>query len=354
MSDATMPAAIATRTRLSGRLAAVIERARRRQRRRRLLLASVTVAVCAVASLSVGLWRGGSPAVPAARGDGLVVTRFGLEAAPVAVALAGGSVWVVEETAHMRADLVRLDPTTGKRVAAFAIGRTGPDFGAATVSDGFVWAAAGDHLIRVDIAGQGRLERAVLPGEAAAVTVGFGSAWVASIGQTHDLITRLDASTLAPQARIVVTMQPVALQTGLGSVWLASTDGIWRIEPTRDRVVPEPVPVASPIRLALSRGRLWLIEQDRIAAALDRTGNVRARITLPFAPGAVAATARGIWITDDCGCRAGRIALFDPRTHRRLAERRIGETPVALTANYGGAWVATFGDESISHVRPAG
>jgi hypothetical protein len=349
-----MSATVASRMRLAGRLAAIIALAKRRQRRRRVLLAAAAAAACAAGGLYVGVWRGGGAAgaPPASRG-GLAVTRFRLDGAPVAVALAGGSVWVVEETAHMRAELVRLDSTTRKQIAAFAIGRTGPDFGAATASGRFVWAAAGHHLIRVSTIDPHSIRRTALRGEAAAVTVGFGSVWVASIGQSRALITRLDVSTLTPQARIAVTMQPVALQAGLGSIWLASTDGIWRIEPKSNRLAPGPAPVASPVRLALSHGRLWLIEQDRVAAALDRTGHIRARITLPFAPGAVAATASGVWISDDCGCRAGRIALFDPRTHRLLGVRRIGETPVALAADHGGSWVATFGDESISLVRTA-
>ena len=338
------------------RVAAVIKQAKRRQRRRRLLLTTI-VALAAAAGVGVylGVWQGdGTTGAPGSGGSGLAVVRFRLAAAPVAVTLAGGSVWVVEETSGMRAVLVRLDATTGKRLTAFTIGRTGPDFGAAAASGHFVWAAAGDHVIRVDTTRPGVVRRTALPGEAAAVTIGFGSAWVATIGQQHDAITRLDASTLAMQARVPLTIQPVALGAGLGSVWVASTGGLWKIDPTSNRLISAPVPVAVPVRLAVSGNRVWLIEQDRFIIAVDRAGRVRARIALPFAPGAVAATPGRIWVTDDCGCRAGTLALVDARTHRLLGERKIGETPVDVAAGRDGAWIATFGDSSVSHINTTG
>jgi DNA-binding beta-propeller fold protein YncE len=259
----------------------------------------------------------------------------------------------VEETSGLRAELVRIDRKTGKRLAAFTIGRAGPDFGAAASSGAFVWAAAGNHVIRVDANSPGAVKRAALPGEVAAVTVGHGGAWVATIGQGQDTVTRLDPSTLAVRAHIRVTMQPVALEAWLGVVWLASTDGLWRIDPANDHLVPAPVAVAMPVRLALAGNRLWVIEQDRLVIGVDRTGHIRAGIVLPFAPGAVAATPGRIWVTDNCGCRTGKLALLDARTHRLLADRPIGETPVDVAADRSGAWVATFADRTVSSVRPS-
>jgi hypothetical protein len=155
------------------------------------------------------------------------------------------------------------------------------------------------------------------------------------------------------RADIHLTVQPVAFQAGLGAVWLASTGGLWTIDATRDRLVPAPIPVGLPIHLTFARSRLWLAEQDRRAVALDRNDHLRARIALPFAPNAVAVTPDGLWVTDNCGCRTGKIALIDIRTHHLLAEDSIGRTPVDLAAGSHGVWIATFGDRTLSHLRPS-
>ena len=251
----------------------------------------------------------------------------------------------------MRADLVRLDPTTGKRVATFLIGRTGPDFGSVAANGAYIWATAGTHVIRVDATDPHNVKRAALPGEANAVTVGLRSAWVASIGQQADTIIRLDASTLAAQAQIRLTFQPVALAAGLGSVWLASPSGLWRIDPASNHIIPAPDPVALPVSLAVAGDRVWVIEQDRRAVSIDHTGRVRTQFPLPFAPGAFALTPGRIWVTDNCGCRVGKLAVLDTHTRRLLAEQSIGETPVDVALDRGGVWVATFADETISFAR---
>jgi len=292
----------------------------------------------------------GNGAAAAARSQ-LRLTHFRLDAPPVAVTSSHGSVWVVEETSRMRADLVRLDPTTGKRVATFLIGRTGPDFGSVKMSGAYIWAAAGTHIIRIDATHPHNVKRATLPGEASAVTVGLGSAWVASIGQQTDTITRLDASTLAVQAQIRLTFQPVALAAGLGSIWLASPSGLWRIDPANNHLIPAPDPVPLPVSLAVAGKHLWVIEQDQHAVSIDRAGRVRTQLALPFAPGAFALTPGHIWVTDNCGCRVGRLAVVNTHTRRLLAKQSIGETPVYVAPDRGGVWVATFGDETISFAR---
>ena len=318
--------------------AAVIAAARRRQRRRRLLL----TAAVALAAVGAGTYLTLSP------GATRTVTRFHLTA-PVAVAVAGRSVWVVQETSDSRAVLVRLDPATGRRAAMFPIGRAGPDFGAAVSAGGAVWATAGDHVVRVDAAG--RVARLSLPGEGSVIALGFGSVWVGSIGQEGDTISRLDARTLAAQARIPIAIQPVALRAGLGSLWLSSSEGLWRIDVKTEHLVPASVIAPLPIGLAVSGWRLWIVERTHDVLGVDARGRVRARIPLPFAPGEIAAAGSRLWIADDCGCREGSLALVDATTRRLVSVQTIGETPVALATDRSGVWVATFGDGDVSHVR---
>lgn len=176
----------------------------------------------------------------------LVVTRYRLRAPPVAVTATPEAVWVVVETQGMKAQLRSLDSSNGRVRFSALIGRSGPDFGAAAEADGVVFAAAGDHVIRVAAATAG-VRRASVAGEAAAIAIGFDSVWVASIGQQRDWVTRLNATTLAVEARIPLAVQPVALRAAFGSVWLATTESLQKISPATDRLQPTPVLTNNPI-----------------------------------------------------------------------------------------------------------
>lgn len=304
---------------------------------------------------SLGLFVLGSPSAVPARGlvlqsPKLVVTPFRLDAAPVAVTTTSGAVWVVVETQGMTAELRRLDPSSGRVRFSALIGRSGPDFGAADVTGGVVFAAAGDHLVRVAVATT-TVKRTQVAGEATAIATGFDSVWVASIGQQRDWVTRLDATTLAVEARIPLAVQPVALRAAFGSVWLATTESVQMIDPATDRLKPTTVLTNNPIGLLLFSGRLWLYQLDDVMTAVAGRGSSGLQLTLPFRPGAVAASPTGIWVTDNCGCMRGTIALLDARTHRQIAERRIGETPVALATAGNVAYVATFNDGTLSRVH---
>jgi hypothetical protein len=310
-------------------------------------------AVVALFSVAITIGAGG------ARGTSLAstlprleVTRFSLGAAPVAVTFAAGSVWVVEETSGMRASLVRIDATTGTRLAGFAIGRTGPDFGAATASGRIIWAAAGDHLIRVPADHPNRLSRVRLPGEVAALAADQGSVWVATIGTSHDSLVRLDSGSLMTRRGVNLAVQPVAIQRGPSGVWLASTGGLWHINPATSQLTPFSAPVTLPVGLASTASRLWVAGQDKHLTAIDPSGRIRNRYTLPFLPDALTATPNRIWLTNNCGCQTGRLALVNSATGQLLATQTIGQTPTAITADHTGVWVATFADESVTHVQP--
>lgn len=333
---------------LFDRLASVIRDARRRQRKRRII---VTVALAVIVSAAI-YWettrlRGGSTV---GRRETVTITHFRLGAAPVAVTTAGGSLWVVEETANgMRAKLAELNPKSGRRLAEYPIGGAGPDFGAVTRTGNVLWATAGTHVVRVDANDPSApTVRATIPGEGAVITVAFGSVWVAAIGPTGNVIERLNSKTLALQGRIRLEMQPVALRAGLGSLWLATTSGLWRINTTSNRLEPTWVG-GSFIGLTMSSDRLLLIQQSPTLIAVDGRARVRSQLQLPFDPGSIASSTQGLWITDNCACMRGTVSLISD-DGRALFRRRIGETPVAVTASRSEAWVATFADGTVSRL----
>lgn len=331
-------------------LAAAIKAARRRQRRRQLLSATVFVLAVAVAlSLYFDLSRSsGTPA--SALSPPLTRTAFDLKAPAVALTAVRGNVWAVVEGSKMQALLWKIDPRNGKRLNSFTIGRTGPDFGAVTSSGSVLWAAAGTTVLRVDIAQPARVTRAPLPGEAAAVAVAFGSVWVATIGERGYFLVRLDANTLARQARIHLDVQPTAISSGLGSLWLASLSSLERIDPRTNRAVATPAQPSNPIALTITGNCLWVLQGTGAVTLVDQGGNQRALIPLPFSPSSFAVSRDRTWVTNNCGCKTGVLAVID-RTTRRVREITLGTTPAALTTIGNEAWIATFGDAKLWRVR---
>jgi len=324
----------------------------RRHAGRSVVVVAAILVAAALSAAGAGFTVGDASAVATAMKAGrFVVSRFPLHAGPVAVATAGGSVWVVVETRRRGTELWKLDRNSGKRLARFTIGRSGPDFGAIAVGEGVVWAAAGDHLIGVDMSGLCTVRRTSVPGQAATVTSGFGSVWVATIGQQRNLISRLNSATLAVQSRIRIADQPIALHAGMGSVWLATNTSLSSIKPANDRIVPAAVLPEEPQGLAFSAAHLWLLQRLELVTKIDRGGRGGAQVRLPFSPGSAAVSAARIWVTDNCACMKGTLALIDLQTRRLVGEQRIGETPVGVAADPVEAWVITFGDATLTRVR---
>ena len=297
--------------------------------------------VAGVSACVLGSAMAASAESSASRGAAFAAKPFRLGAAPVAVAASGGAVWVVVEQSDQQAALWKVDPQSGKRLAAFRIGKAGPDFGAVTATQHAVYAAAGRHLLRVSVRDQ-RILRARLDGEAAAITAGSASVSVATVG-ARNADTRFTSTSLTAQARVVLTVQPVALQTWRGSVWMASTSGLWRV--VADRLVPARLAGALPVAVATRQDKLWLLQQDEQIIAIDRRGSVRERLPLPFPPDSFAVAQSRIWVTNNCGCNTGEVALLDLNGQTRIV--RIGRTLVAIAATLRSAWVASFGDETL-------
>ena len=115
-----------------------------------------------------------------------------LRAAPLAVVASHGSVWVLAERGD-HAIVLKLAPRTGTALGTVKVGPQGPDIGAMTMGGGRIWAAAGNQLVAVDPSRPAAVRRTTLPGLANAIGYGFGSVWVTTIGQSHNLLIRTRA-----------------------------------------------------------------------------------------------------------------------------------------------------------------
>jgi DNA-binding beta-propeller fold protein YncE len=300
----------------------------------------------------------GSMAASSVAADRLAprVRRLPLHAAPLAVTIGSGSLWVLAERGDA-AVVLRLDPASGTTLAVIKVGRPGPDMGAISFGGGRIWAAAGEELVGIDPARHSSVIRHRLPGVASAISYGFGSVWVTTLGQSRHLLVRLDSRTLAIRARIWLTSRtgetgetagPSAVAAGLGSVWVAGFAALLRIDPKTDRIASYLFPTSpSSTDVAVARHRLWVLGGTAVAA-LDRHGHRSEMWRLPTAGGRIAVADNRLWVIDNCGCRHGTLLEIDPSTRRVLRRFTTGETPIAVAATPAVAWVATFADGTVA------
>lgn len=353
----TRPPLISTRPLHADDPEALFEEARARQRRRRLRLAAVLIAMAIAAGIAYGIEHTVTGAghtighVPsgAVAGPG---TTVALGAAPLALTLGAGSLWVLAES-NAGAVVLRLDRHTGARLAVFPVGAPGPDIGAISYAQGHVWAVAGMNLLRIDPGRPAAVARTRLPGLASGVAIGAGAVWATTIGQEHDLVVRLNPRSLAITARIdlptgsssIVTPTPGVI--AFASVWVADGDSLLGIDPLTDRVSAQRPLAPPPTDLAYAGGRIWALAGLTVTA-FDRRGKITASIALPVASARLAINGNRLWVTDNCGCRRGTVMEVDLQSRQVIARRATGETPVAILADRGTVWIANFGSSTLS------
>jgi YVTN family beta-propeller protein len=177
-----------------------------------------------------------------------------------AAASAGDALWV----APFGGALVRLDARTGRIVR-----RLDPNAAptAVAVGAGAVWMTDADaaNVTRIDPTG---LVGAVPVGhDPHGIAVGAGGVWVADTGD--DAVVRIDPSTRAVTTTIPVGHLPVGVTVGAGAVWVAdSGDGtVTRIDP-RNRQAVATIPVGgSPQAIVVAGDRAWVTVDARTLPA---------------------------------------------------------------------------------------
>jgi hypothetical protein len=275
-------------------------------------------------------------------------TTVRLGAPPVAIAIAGGAVWVVVETQAHAAQLWQLDARTGRRLRSLVIGPAGPDIGAVSATATRIWAAAGDHIIDVDLTQPARVRRIRVPGTVTSIAVGFGSVWAVAIGPQH-FIVKLDPEGPVVRARIP-TLGGAVVAVAAGSVWVAGGGSLARLNPRSDRLTDVLTTAGGAGGMAALPQRIWLLGGST-ALALDGAGRVRRRVRLPFAAAGMAVSKGRLWAIDNCGCAVGQVTALHLRTGRRIADWAVGATPVAIAAGGDRVWVANFGNSTLSSIR---
>jgi DNA-binding SARP family transcriptional activator/streptogramin lyase len=329
-----------------------------RHRRRFLLAGAALVGVAAVA-LGLVLTNGGAES-PVVIPDSLVkidpktnkvVDVIPVGRLPVAVALAGDFVWVVNSG---DSTLTRVDTRSGH---AQTIGGLNAPTGIAADDNGNVWVttAAYESVIRVNgktlrpdltvplrhnayvpAVGAGSLwvteppHNLGLPGTLArinltttkleqftvgifpiAVAVGERAVWVTNAGDAS--ISRISLSDGSVQ-RVPVGLPPGGIVTGFGSVWLtpgSTSNTIWRLNPETRQVD-------------------GIIDVGGSLAIGERAGYGQSPFGLTVGPDAVWATLP----------ETGTVVRIDPRTNKVVKRIRLGFKPHGIVVGPDAVWVA--------------
>ena len=266
-------------------------------------------------------------------------------------------------TASTGGSVVRIDPATDRVTSSYGLSGHPRSV---TAARNRVW--VGDFrdgsLWRLDPA-RGDLQRFTTTGEPRDLTSLGSSIYVAGDGNTifDGSVTRYDAVTGAREAGVKLTACSVA--AGEGVVWVAGCPLIERLSTGPGalrmlvtKLVPYQRPAsAETVRfamhdMAVGEGWLWVIGDavDRRVFRVDpRTGAIRGITRLPFAPGAIAAGAGGVWVT---GSIQDVVARLDPQNGRLRQTIRVGRGVGGVAVGAGAVWVASALDREVSRIDP--
>src|SRR5205823_5973796 len=169
----------------------------------------------------------------------------------VSLAARGSALWV----APFAGELTALDPGTG-HVQRQIDPNAAP--AAVDVGDGAVWVAdrEADDVARIDATG---LVTSIAVGHTpSGIGIGEGGVWVADTGD--DAVVRVDPETRAVTATIPVGSAPTGVAVGAGSVWVANSgDGtVTRIDPARNAAIATIRVGGSPQAIVVAHDRAYV------------------------------------------------------------------------------------------------
>jgi len=308
------------------------------------------------------------------------------KAAPgLAVARAGGSVWVssfasstlarvsassttsapravIASSGQTAAAKTRALPRSGTVVARIRLGRGAPaplGGGALTVGEGAVWAMsnAESTLMRIDPARNVVVARIkVSPPDTAAA--GDGAVWLTY--PADDTVSRIDPATNRVTASIHVGPRPTGVAVSPGAVWIADAYGpsVSRIDPATNRVVatipvgPKRACCAEHMSLTVTGGMLWVAvpNANEIVRIDPRTNDLVETLKVPYSPCAyLVADRSAVWSAGGiCADSVGRIDADTKTLTATVPEPH----PVGLALAFGSVWAAAIDSADLDRIDP--
>jgi ABC-type branched-subunit amino acid transport system substrate-binding protein len=357
-----------------------------RQRRRWLTAAAVVgVAALVAGVLLVERHRAGATESSAlATGDGIAVvdaatnrlSRISLGGGPAAIAVGGGSVWVVGADSHT---ISRFDARTHAAIGApFGLPAGSPT--GLAYGEGALWVAAGSHSNKLDLA---TVTDSVVPFDASTgvqagepiplkghstgfhhslsqIAAGGGYVWVID---SDGAIERIDPKSRVPR-QVPTDGQVSAVTFGDDAVWvlaqITSSDQeppgtyVWSIDPqSLEQSQPISVTTTGVTDIAAGGGAVWLASPwDGQVLRIPDGQHTLSTIPVPGATGVFFDEGSDkLWIASPV---EGTVQSLDP--HSAVAGRAVpvSGSPQALAVADGTVFASVLQGEPAGVIRPAG
>jgi YVTN family beta-propeller protein len=269
-----------------------------------------------------------------------------------------------------------IDPKTNRIVAEVPVGDTPT---AVALGGGSVWVVnGGDNTVsRIDADKRIVLRTIPLPGPADAIAAGEDGAWVVYVRSGSGLGTGSAGAAFIDARFNDVTRTVVlnrlfeggdAIALGAGSVWAADLGFVTRVDPVTGKILA-PIPVGSTGRsgVAVGEGAVWAIGFPGVVRIDPGTRGIVA--TIPVAqnvsgggpsPTAIAVGEDAVWVANvfapahgvSPSGKRGTVSRIDPRTNAVVATITVGHEPFAIAAGGGAVWVANRTDFTVSRIDP--
>jgi YVTN family beta-propeller protein len=184
-----------------------------------------------------------------------------------------------------------------------------------------------------------------------------GSLWIANVDDRT--ISRLNRTTLQPQATIHLGEAPTGITATGSGVWVATFNPTTDYD-TIDEVDPHFNQIAHHVRVANTvvasgaaiapHGRnVWVAPYAGDLIRLDSAGRKIAHVDPNSQVTSVAVGAGATWVTDN---EAGEVIRIDPTG--LTTPIRVGNNPSGIAVGGGYVWVADTGDDQVVKIDPNG
>lgn len=205
---------------------------------------------------------------------------------------------------------------------------------------------------------KGKHASVAIPRPCGAMSVAFGSLWVANCkGGT---LYRINIKTSRVQAIIPTGIAnpkgELNVVAGAGSIWVPSEEQgrVARIDPATNKVVATVTVDPGTFYLAYGFDALWAVSStEQTLQRIDpKTEGVTKSVKLGKMPGFLAAGEGAVWVQEQGD---GTVARIDPQTGEISARVKVGETLAYGDIDTGGGnvWLRTTADQTFVAINPA-
>jgi streptogramin lyase len=278
-----------------------------------------------------------------------LLARVQTGGSPAGAVMAGGAVWVANDSAGT---LARIDPRTNR-----VTGRVRLRPGVFSVARGFgaLWVVnyKRNMLTRVDPAT--RRTRSVRVGAVPFdVLAAYGRVWVTAWEAGR--LVEVDPRSLKVVRRTRIGPRPTGLRSAAGAVWVGfgrTATAVAKVDPRTRRIERVPVGARAPSWFAVGTRDLWIQAADNVLVRLDpATRKVRARLSFggTLAQGAVAADGT-IWVPDK---ERNVVHRVDPKTASVVDSFEAGRGAFFALRAFGSMWVTSYAGDDVWRYKPAG